>query len=112
LENFAKAGYKPGLVIMKKLSAIKKIIKDNKAILERRYKVRKIGIFGSYVRGDIHPGSDVDVLVEFAEPISLLQLVSLENYLSDLIGEKVDIVPKDDIRKEIRDTILREAVYV
>lgn len=97
---------------MKKITAIKKILRDHKAIIRDRYKVQRIGVFGSYVRGDMHRKSDVDVLVEFSEPISLIQLVSLENYLSDLIGIKVDVVPMEDIRKEIKDDILNEAVYV
>jgi predicted nucleotidyltransferase len=97
---------------MKKITAIKKILRDHKAMIRDRYNVQRIGVFGSYVRGDTHSGSDVDVLVEFSEPISLIQLVSLENYLSDLIGIKVDVVPREDIRKELKDNILREAVYV
>jgi hypothetical protein len=74
--------------------------------------VERIGIFGSYIRGDTHMGSDVDVLVEFSEPVSLLQLVSVENYLTDLVGIRVDVVPKEDIRRELKDRILSEAVYV
>jgi hypothetical protein len=97
---------------MKKLTAIKKIIRDHKTLLRERYNINRIGVFGSYARGDIHSGSDVDVLVEFSEPISLIQLVSLENYLSDIVGLKVDVVPKEDIRKELKDTILKDAVYV
>jgi hypothetical protein len=101
-----------GNKIMKKLSTIKKIIHDHKEILRNRYNICQIGVFGSYVRGDTHSGSDVDVLVEFSQPISLIKLVSLENYLSDIIGIKVDVVPKENIRRELKDTILREAVYV
>jgi predicted nucleotidyltransferase len=97
---------------MKKIAAIKKILCANKEILRDRYKVKRIGLFGSYVRGDTHSGSDVDVIVEFSEPISLIQLVSLENYLTGIVGVKVDVVPKEDIRKELKDTILKEAVYV
>ena len=97
---------------MKTLSTIKKIIGDHKVLLHDRYKINKIGVFGSYARGDTHSGSDVDVLVEFSEPISLIQLVSLENYLTGIVGVKVDVVPKEDIRKELKDTILKEAVYV
>ena len=98
--------------IMKKLSAIKKIISDHKAFLSDRYKICQIGVFGSFVRGDTHHGSDVDVLVEFSEPISLIQLISLENYLTGIVGVKVDVVPKEDIRKELRDEILGSCVYV
>jgi predicted nucleotidyltransferase len=97
---------------MKKLTAIKKIIRDHKTLLRERYNINRIGVFGSYARGDTHSGSDVDVLVEFSEPISLIQLISLENYLSDIVGLKVDVVPKEDIRKELKDTILKDAVYV
>jgi predicted nucleotidyltransferase len=100
------------MIRMKKLSAIKKIIRDQKDLLRDRYKINKIGVFGSYARGDTHSGSDVDVIVEFSEPISLIRLVSLENYLSGIVGVKVDVVPKEDIRRELKDTILKEAVYV
>lgn len=97
---------------MKNLAAIKQILRDHEGILRDRYKVRRIGLFGSYVRGDTHQGSDLDVLVEFSDTISLLQLVSLENYLSSLTGIKVDVVPREDIRRELKDAILREAVYL
>lgn len=97
---------------MKKLAAIKKIIRNQKDTLRERYNVQRIGVFGSYVRGDTHSRSDIDVLVEFSEPISLLKLVSLQNYLTDTIGIRVDVVPKEDLRKELKDGILKEAVYV
>jgi len=97
---------------MKNLAAIKKILSDNKDLLRDRYKVKRIGLFGSYVRGDTHSGSDVDVLVEFSDTISLLQLVSLENFLTSLIGIKVDVVPLEDIRRELKRAILKEAVYL
>jgi uncharacterized protein len=96
----------------KKLSTIKKILRDHKTLLRDQYHICRIGIFGSYVRGDMHKKSDVDVLVEFSEPISLIRLVSLENYLTRIVGVRVDVVPKDDIRRELRDSILKEAVYV
>lgn len=51
-------------------------------------------------------------MVEFEKPISLLKLVNLENFLADSIRIKVDIVPKEDIRRELRERILGEVVYV
>jgi len=54
----------------------------------------------------------VDILVSFYEPISLLKLVSLENFLTDLTGVKVDIVPKEDIRPELKERILGEVIYL
>lgn len=97
---------------MTTLSQVKRIIRHNRATLYDRDKVQRIGLFGSYSRGDTHCGSDLDVLVEFYEPVSLLQLVSLENFLSDIVGIKVDVVPKEDIRVELKDRILREAIFV
>ena len=96
---------------MKTLKEIEKILKENKAILAERFKVKEIGIFGSYVRGEQQEKSDVDILVSFYEPISLLKLVSLENFLTDLTGVKVDIVPKEDIRLELKERILGEVIY-
>jgi len=97
---------------MKTLKEIEKILKENKAILAERFKVQEIGIFGSYVRGEQKKKSDVDILVSFYEPISLLKLVSLENFLSALTGVKVDIVPKEDIRPELKERILGEVIYL
>ncbi len=54
----------------------------------------------------------LDVLVEFDEPVSLLWLVKVENYLSELLGVKVDLVPKKDVRPELKERILKEAVYL
>jgi len=51
-------------------------------------------------------------LVEFEEPVSILGLVSLENHLSDLFGVKVDLVPKGDIRPELKEKIIKEVVYL
>jgi hypothetical protein len=96
---------------MQTLTRIITTIRQNQKTLHDRYKVQRVGVFGSYARGDTHTGSDVDVLVEFYEPVSLLALVSLENYLSDILGIKTDVVPKEDLRIEIKDRILREAVF-
>jgi predicted nucleotidyltransferase len=97
---------------MKNLDEIKEIIRSHKKELEEKYKVKSIAIFGSYIRGEQKIGSDIDLLVEFEEPISLLKIVSLENYLSDILGIKVDLVPKKNIREELRETIIKEATLL
>ncbi len=74
--------------------------------------MREIGIFGSYVRSEQREKSDVDILVEFEEPVSLLKLVSLENFLEEIVGINVEIVPKKDIRSELKERILKETVYI
>jgi len=81
-----------------------------KFYLKEKFKLKSISIFGSYVRGEQKEESDVDVLVEFAEPVSLLRIVSLENYLSDILGIKVDLLPTKNLRNELKDVILKEAI--
>ena len=69
-------------------------------------------IFGSYVRGSQKEGSDIDILVEFSDTIDLFEFIALENYLSDRIGLKVDLVMKDTVKPRIRERIFKEAVPV
>lgn len=95
---------------MKTLSEIINIFQGKRELLREKYNVKEIGVFGSFVRGEQKELSDVDILVDFEKPVSLLQIVSIENYLSDLIGIKVEVVPKRGIRSELRESILREAV--
>ncbi len=97
---------------MKTLEEIKEILNNNKEILRKKYKVKEIGIFGSYVRGEQRKKSDVDILVEFEEPVSLLKLVSVENFLKEIVGMKVEVIPKKDIRSELKEKILKEVVYI
>lgn len=82
--------------------------------LYRRYGVRSIEIFGSYVRGEQRKKSDLDLLVEFdaARPVSLFEFVALEQFLSDALGVKVDLVEKTAIKPAFRKRILAEAVPV
>ncbi len=97
---------------MKTLEEVKKILKENFETLNKKYKVKVIGVFGSYVREEQKKESDIDIIVEFEEPISLLKLVSLENFISDFIGMNVDLIPQEDIRPELRESILKEVVYI
>ncbi|MCD6238949.1 MAG: nucleotidyltransferase family protein [Thermotogae bacterium] len=96
------------------LKDIMNILKGCKEEFKKRYGVKEIGIFGSYVRGEQKETSDVDILVEF-EPnarISLLDFVKLEDYISDLLGIKVDLVEKSALKPRIGKHILREAIYL
>ena len=94
---------------VEKLKAILALHKEN---LKKNYKVKEIGIFGSYIRHEQKKKSDLDVLVTFYETIDLFMFVELENYLSDILGVKVDLVMKDAIKRQLRQNILREAQYV
>jgi uncharacterized protein len=94
------------------LNEIKEILRQNKNILRERYKVKEIGIFGSFIRNEQKPDSDLDILVDFFEPISLLKLVNMENYLNDTLGLKTDVIPKSDLRIELKDNILNQTEYI
>ena len=97
---------------MKVLDEIKTKISESRDILTERYGVKVIGIFGSYTRGEQKKRSDIDLLAEIEKPISLLELVGAEIYLSELLKTKVDLVPKEDIREELKEKILKETVYL
>lgn len=88
------------------------ILKHQMPRLANQYKVQGLALFGSFVRGEQRRGSDLDVLVQFAESPSLFTFVRLERYLSDLLGVKVDLVMKDALKPTIGKHILREAVYI
>jgi hypothetical protein len=97
---------------MTEVQAIMNEIKKNMPYFTEKYKVKTIGVFGSYVRGEQKKKSDVDVLVEFHEPISLLEFVALERELSERIGKKVDLVMKTVLKPRIGENILKEVVYI
>jgi predicted nucleotidyltransferase len=81
-------------------------------MLRERYSVETLEAFGSYVRSEQKKDSDLDILVTFKEVPSLLTFIAIENYLSDLVGIKVDLVMKDSLKPKIGGQILREAVPV
>ena len=88
------------------------IIKEHKKLLEERYKVKEIGMFGSFVRGEQERGSDLDIIVDFYELPDLLEFINLERYLQRILKKKVDLVRRPAIRKELKEKILNEVVYI
>ncbi len=76
------------------------------------YKVKKLGMFGSFARGEQGDDSDVNVLVEFEEGADLFDLMGLTLYLEDELQRKVNVVPKRALRDELRESVLREVVAV
>ncbi|MUL36918.1 nucleotidyltransferase family protein [Gloeocapsopsis dulcis] len=94
---------------MKTLTEIKSILSQYKPVLQKQYKVSKIGIFGLYVRGEQNENSDVNVLVDFDTNFrfGLLTFCELKSYLSEKIGLKVDLVMKDRLKPKIGQQILR-----
>ncbi|MGQ9500500.1 MAG: type VII toxin-antitoxin system MntA family adenylyltransferase antitoxin [Anaerolineae bacterium] len=78
----------------------------------RQSGVMCILLFGSMARGEADEESDIDLLVEFSKPISLLRLVALERELSDALGRKVDVLTKAAISPYLRERIRSEAQVI
>lgn len=97
---------------MKALDEIEKILVRQKEEVKKKYKVKSMGIFGSYVKGEQNEESDVDILVEFYEPVDFFSFLELEESLSLLLGLKVDLVMKRVLKPGIGKYILKEVVYV
>jgi predicted nucleotidyltransferase len=76
-----------------------------------RFGVRSLAVFGSVARDEARPESDVDILVEFGEPVGLFEFVRLQIHLQELLGRQVDLVTRDALRPMMRDQILDEAIY-
>ena len=95
---------------MKPEEEIEKTLKRLKPFLMEKFKVKKIGIFGSYVRGEASEDSDVDILVEFHEPIGW-EFIDFKEILEEMLGKKVDIVTVRALKPQLRDKILKEVVY-
>lgn len=86
-------------------------LSDLKPILYRDYSVRKIGLFGSFSDDSFSKDSDIDLLVEFDKPIGW-KYFSLEIYLENVFGRKIDLVTKNALKERIKDRILKQVQYV
>ncbi len=88
------------------------ILKKNEDIIKQKYGIRKIGVFGSFARGEEKEGSDVDVLVEFEDNFENFDnYIELKYFLEDLFGRKVDLVTVEALRPQLKDDILKEVSY-
>ena len=97
---------------MRKLDDIINELRRLQPQLQRRYPIRQMGVFGSYVHGNQREDSDLDVLVELGGGIGLIELIGLKQELSDAIGLNVDLVTKDALKPRIGRRILSEVVML
>ena len=74
----------------------------------RHYGVSKAALFGSIIRGQMKPDSDIDILVQIDSDIGLLEFVGLKLELEDALKRNVDLVEYDTIKPLLRDSILKE----
>jgi predicted nucleotidyltransferase len=88
------------------------IIKEHFNELHDEYFVSRIGVFGSFARGEATDESDVDILVEFNRRVDLFHFIGLQDRLAEILGRKVDLVTPKALKPLIKDRILQEVLYV
>jgi len=96
---------------MKTLNQLKTILAVHKPELMKKYHVKRLGVFGSYARGDEMAFSDLDIIVDFEKPIGL-DFVTLADELESMLGVKVDLVSANAIKPRMLESIKEELVYV
>lgn len=87
-------------------------LRELNPVLQNEYNVKKIELFGSYISKHQNANSDLDVLVTFSKTPSLLKFIELENFLSDQIGIKVDLVMKDAVKPRLKNSIINNTMSV
>lgn len=88
------------------------ILREHEPILKKQYGIEKIGVFGSFARGDEHPDSDVDILVSFRKDEKTFEnFMDCKFYLEELFDRKVDLVMMNSIKPRYKPYIMSEIVY-
>lgn len=85
-------------------------LRSHRDVLAATYKVRSIGVFGSYAAGKQTEESDIDVLVEFSEPVGW-DFFDLQEYLEGCFGKRVDLVTPGALKSTFKEEILRKVRY-
>ena len=96
---------------MTELNSIKQTLTELKPELVEKYHVSSIGLFGSVVRNDFSESSDVDIIVDFDQPIGI-EFVDLADYIEEKIRKTVDLVSRKGIKEKYYQTISEEIIYV
>ena len=95
---------------MKTLAQIKDGLNQYRSTLRDEYKVVRLGVFGSYARGNPDKESDIDILVGLKEPLGL-KFIDLKEYLEEILDLKVDLVTHQALKPQLRSSILAEVQY-
>jgi predicted nucleotidyltransferase len=93
------------------LEKILKILRERKPELQKKYPISRLGVFGSYARGDATENSDIDIAVEITGPMGL-NFIAMANEIEEILGRKVDVVPKRSIKSHYLQYVERDIVYV
>ncbi|MCK4491040.1 MAG: nucleotidyltransferase family protein [Candidatus Altiarchaeales archaeon] len=95
---------------MKTRKEIEETLRKCKPALREKFKVKEIGVFGSYARGEEVEESDIDLLIEFYEPVGW-EFIDLKEFLEKTLDKKVDLVTVKALKPQLKDKILKEVVY-
>jgi hypothetical protein len=93
------------------MEKIIELIRKNKDNLKNTYNIEKIGIFGSFAKDNQNDSSDIDILVEFSEPIGYFKFIELEQFLEKVLGKKVDLATKNSLKLSIKKEVLKDTIY-
>ncbi len=94
------------------LSDIKEPLQKLYPKLKQKYRIAKLGIFGSFARNEQREDSDLDLLVTFEETPGLFKYIELENFISDSLGIKVDLVMEEALKPTIKERVLNEVLLI
>jgi predicted nucleotidyltransferase len=97
---------------MKTFKEIQTILHAHVDELRDRYGITDLAVFGSVVRGEAREDSDVDILADVPLSVNFIDLMGAELYLCDLLNVNVDLIPRGEKRRELRERILTEAVPI
>ena len=90
--------------------ALENKLKELKPLLEKQYKVKKLGYFGSYARNEANEDSDVDILVEFSGDVGW-EFLDLKDFLENNLNTEVDLVTMNALKPQLKDEILKDVIY-
>jgi len=96
---------------MKRIDAVLKLREQRREMVDR-FGVASLLLFGSTARDEALPESDVDLLVEFSQPVGLFHIISLQQHLESILGCKVDLGTQESLEPEVRDQAMREAIRI
>ena len=95
-----------------KRTEVLRILHEKRSELAEKYGVKSLALFGSVARDEARPDSDVDLLVEFDRPVGLFAFISLQQFLENLLGSKVDLGTLRSLKPRLKDSVLQEAIHV
>jgi uncharacterized protein len=110
--SIASGKINPGSNSMTKKQDVIQLIRQHERELNERYGVKSLALFGSVVRDEANPASDIDLLVEFDRPVGLFGLFALQDRLEEILGCKVDLGTPDSLKARLRASVISEMEYV